>query len=315
MKKIFVPLLGSFCLFACQLPREKKIEKAPEVVSLLGTTYFEPERSKESQQRLDSALEVAKENLHRNQSEENYIWYGRRLGYLSRFNQAIEVLSEGLDKYPKSYRLLRHRGHRYISMRLFDRAIADLTKASQLMPSDPPEIEPDGAPNKLNIPLSSTQFNVWYHLALAYYLKGEFENAEKAYSECLKSSYNDDLMVATVDWMYMTYKRLEKNEAADSLLQKIRDDMTIVENDSYYNRLKMYQGKLQPENLLTVDTGSGDYDLSIATQGYGVGNWYLYHGDTTKAIEIFEKVVSGKSFASFGFIASESELARMRNSN
>lgn len=315
MKKILLSALVILLLTSCTTPKEKEVDRAPEVVSLLGTTYFEPERSPELQQRLDSNLAVAKENFHNDPSEENYIWYGRRLGYLSRFNEAIEVLSEGIEKYPQSYKLLRHRGHRFISMRLFDRSIDDLTKASQLMTPYPPEIEPDGTPNKINKPLSSTQFNIWYHLALAHYLKGDFEKAEQAYIECLKASYNDDLMVATIDWFYMTYKREGKDELAEGLLGNITDTMNIIENDSYYKRLKMYQGKLRPEDVLTVDPTAEDYDLSLATQGYGVGNWYFYNGDTTKATEIFEKVVSGKSFASFGFIASEAELARLRSSN
>ncbi|MEZ4944697.1 MAG: tetratricopeptide repeat protein [Cyclobacteriaceae bacterium] len=312
MRKIVLSVFAASLLISCSAPKEEKVDKAPEVVSLLGTTYFEPERSPELQQKLDSNLSVAKANFINDPSEENYIWYGRRLGYLSRFNESIEVLSEGLEKYPESYKLLRHRGHRFISMRLFDRAIDDLTKASQLMPPNPPEIEPDGSPNKLNQPLSSTQFNIWYHLGLAHYLKGDFEKAEQTYIECLKASYNDDLLVATIDWFYMTYRREGKDELAEGLLGNITDSMTIIENDSYYKRLQMYQGKLQPEDVLTVDPTAEDYDLSLATQGYGVGNWYFYNGDTTKAVEIFEKVVAGKSFASFGFIASEAELARLK---
>jgi len=310
MRKLIVLSLPLLVVFGCGQKQEEQTEKAPEVVSLLGKTFYEPERSPEAQARLDSNLQVAEKNFLKDPSEENYIWYARRLGYLSRFNDAIEILSQGLEKYPDSYRLLRHRGHRYISMRLFDRAIDDLTRASQLMPPWPPEIEPDGAPNKMNIPLSSTQFNIWYHLGLAHYLKGDFEKAEQAYIECLKVSNNDDLLVATIDWFYMTYRREGKDELAKGLLGNITDSMNIIENDSYYKRLQMYQGKLQPEQLLTVDPEADDYDLSLATQGYGVGNWYLYNGDTTKAIDIFEKVVAGKSFASFGFIAAEAELAR-----
>ena len=310
MRKLIVLSLPLLVVFGCGQKQEEQTEKAPEVVSLLGKTFYEPERSPEAQARLDSNLQVAEKNFLKYPSEENYIWYARRLGYLSRFNDAIEILSQGLEKYPDSYRLLRHRGHRYISMRLFDRAIDDLTRASQLMTPWPPEIEPDGAPNKMNIPLSSTQFNIWYHLGLAHYLKGDFEKAEQAYIECLKVSNNDDLLVATIDWFYMTYRREGKDELAKGLLGNITDSMNIIENDSYYKRLQMYQGKLQPEQLLTVAPEADDYDLSLATQGYGVGNWYLYNGDTTKAIDIFEKVVAGKSFASFGFIAAEAELAR-----
>lgn len=312
MTKNIISLIAISMLVSCTAPTDKKMEKAPEVVSLLGTTYFEPERTPEAQQKLDDKLAEAKKNFNEDPSEENYIWYARRLGYLSRFNEAIEVLTEGIDKFPQSYKLLRHRGHRFISMRLFDRAIDDLTKASQLMPSLPLEIEPDGSPNKLNIPLSTTQHNVWYHLALAHYLKGDFEKAEQTYIECLKVSDNDDSMVATIDWFYMTYRREGKGELAKGLLANITDSMNIIENDSYYKRLMMYQGKLQPGDLLSVDPSADDYDLSLATQGYGVGNWYLYNNDTTKAVEIFEKIVEGKSFASFGFIAAEADLARMR---
>jgi hypothetical protein len=64
--------------------------------------------------------------------------------------------------------------------------------------------------------------------------------------------------------------------------------------------------------LLVADPNATDYDLALATQGYGVGNWYLYNGDTSKAVTIFEKIVTGKSFSSFGFIAAEVELARMK---
>jgi len=281
----------------------------PEVYSLLGVEYFAPT---EVNHKLDSNLMVAKINFDANPSEENYIWLGRRMAYLSRYNEAIELFSEGIEKYPDSYRLYRHRGHRFISQRKFDAAIADLKKAVDLMQGTPIETEPDGQPNRLNKPLSSTQFNVWYHLALAYYLKGEFDLAEKAYEECLKVSDNDDLITATVDWMYMTLWREGKTEEAEKLLEKITSDMTIIENDSYYKRLKLYKDLLPVDSVLSVNVSSEDIELALATQGYGVGNWYLYHGDSTKAAEIFERVVNGKHFSAFGFIAAEADLARMR---
>lgn len=309
--KPYFTLLTAF-LISCGAPSKEVKEKNPEVISLLGQAYYEPERAPALQHRLDSNLQVAKKRFEENDSEENYIWYGRRLGYLSRFNEAIEVFNRGLEKYPQSYRLLRHRGHRFISMRLFDRAIDDLSRASMLMPPYPPEVEPDGQPNRLNQPLGTTQFNIWYHLGLAYYLKGDFEKAEQTYIECLKASLNDDLLVATIDWFYMTYRREGKTEPAKGLLGNITDSMTIIENDSYYKRLRLYQGNLLPEELLKTNSGDPDPDLTLATQGYGVGNWYLYNGDTTQAMAILQSVVSGKHFSSFGFIAAEADLARIK---
>ena len=294
-------------LIGCTGNTEEKAE--PEVYSLLGEEYFAPT---EANPKLDSNLSIARKNFETDPSEENYIWLGRRTAYLTRYNEAIEIFNQGIEKFPYSYRLYRHRGHRYISQRKFDAAIADLKKASELMQGTPIEIEPDGQPNKLNQPLSSTQFNVWYHLALAHYLKGEFDLAEKAYLECMKVSDNDDLITATVDWLYMTYRREGKTEEAAKLLEKITDSMTIIENDSYFKRLNLYRGKLSVDSVLSVSAANEDVALALATQGYGVGNWYLYNGDTSQARGVFERVVDGKHFSSFGFIAAEADLARLR---
>lgn len=297
---------------ACSAP-EKKTEPQPVLTGLDGKQYFEPERSAAAQARLDSNLNLARKNFEADPSEENYIWLGRRQAYLYRYNEAIKTFTEGLDKYPNSYKLFRHRGHRYITVRDFDKAIADLQMAASLMPRQPLEIEPDGQPNKLNQPLSNTQFNVWYHLGLAHYLKGDYESAEKAYLQCLDVSDNDDLITATADWLYMTYRRMGKIEEAAKVLELIKEGMAIVENDSYYLRLQMYKGMLLPDDLLKVSSSNEDVDLALATQGYGVANWYLCEGDTTRAIEIFKQVTAGKHFAAFGFIAAEADLQRLKS--
>lgn len=315
MKKLIFILVGLVVVGCTQQQKTETIaENAPEVVSLLGVKYFEPERSPQTQARLESNLMVAQKNFDASPSEENCIWLGRRLAYLSRYRQAIDVFSKGINRFPTSYKLLRHRGHRYISTREFDKAIVDLTNATTMLylAADTREIEPDGQPNKINQPLSTTQFNIWYHLGLAHYLKGDFDKALEAYLQCMTFSNNDDLKVATADWLYMTYRRLGNAEEAKNVLNTITDNMTIVENDSYYNRLRMYQGKLKPEEVLNVSDDAEDVDLSLATQGYGVGNWYLYNGDSTRANEVFTKVVAGKYFSAFGFIAAEAELARKK---
>lgn len=295
-------------LVACSGQRENKPRVS--VTGLDGTVYYEPEPDESEKKKLDSALQVAQKNFETDPSEANYIWLGRRLAYLSRYEDAVKIFTEGLQKYPDSYRLLRHRGHRYITLRQFDKAVADLQMAASLM-RYPLEIEPDGQPNRLNVPLSTVQFNIWYHLGLAHYLKGDLESAEKAYIQCLEVSDNDDLLVATADWLYMTYCRMKKTDEAAKVLDLIRDDMKIVENDSYYLRLKMYKGQLQPDEVLTVSEGVKDADLALATQGYGVGNYYLCQGDTARAVDIFKQVKKGKHFAAFGFIAAEADLMRL----
>jgi hypothetical protein len=70
----------------------------------------------------------------------------------------------------------------------------------------------------------------------------------------------------------------------------------------------MYKGLETPEALL--DTATSD-DTTVATQGYGVGNYYFVMGDTAKAKEVFQKVTSGGGWNAFGYIAAEADLQRM----
>jgi len=260
---------------------------------------------------LDSNLTREQEELAKAPDDpERIIWLGRRLAYLWRYQEAIAVYSKGIALQPDYAKLYRHRGHRYITVRQFEKAIADLEKAVELIRGVPDEIEPDGAPNKYNIPTSTSHSNIWYHLGLAYYLKGDFENALRCYLECMKfSKINDDMLCATSDWLYMTYRRLGRVEEAQKILEPIHENMKILESFSYHKRLLMYKGIVPPDSLLDVKNSS---DLDMVTQGYGVGNWYFCNGQVNMAKEIFERVLKGKYWAAFGYIAAEADLKRMR---
>ncbi len=84
--------------------------------------------------------------------------------------------------------------------------------------------------------------------------------------------------------------------------------MDVLDNRAYLERLLMYKAELEPEQLL--DRG-GD-STGPATYGYGIGNWYLYNGNTAKAHEVFRRITGGEGWPAFGFIAAEAELARAK---
>lgn len=281
----------------------------PEATSLSGKPLLVPPTIP-NKQKLDADLAQAEKTLAANPTDaEAIIWVGRRLGYLWRFNDAIAMFTKGIALYPDNPKFYRHRGHRYITIRQFARAQADFEKAAQLVKGRPDEIEPDGAPNPAGKPRSTLQFNIWYHLGLAYYLQGNYAKAYDAYVECMKVSNNDDSVTATSDWMWMTLMRLDRKADAAKVLERITPKMDILENTSYHRRLLMYKGLDKPEALL--DTAKAD-DTTIATQGYGVGNYYYVTGNAAKAREVFQKVTSGGGWNAFGYIAAEADLARIK---
>ena len=100
-------------------------------------------------------------------NDEHIIWYGRRLAYLGKYNDAIAVYTKGIDLHPNNARFYRHRAHRYISLRCYDNAITDLKKAVELVRDQVDEIEQDGIPNEMNFPTSTLQTYIYYHLGLS----------------------------------------------------------------------------------------------------------------------------------------------------
>jgi len=288
-------------------------ESPVEATSLFGEPLRRLAMEPAQLEKLSADLETAQKEAQADPADPHkLIWVGRRLGYLWRYQDAIDVFTAGIANHPDVPHLYRHRGHRYISVRKFDLAVADFRKAVELVGDGDDEIEPDGAPNAAGIPTGTLQSNIWYHLGLAHYLKGDFQSALSAYEKCLAVSGNDDMRVATLDWMYMTLRRLGHTDHATRLLDLVHADMKIIENHAYHRRLLLYKGELKPEDLIPDESGDS-YDLDLATYGYGVGNWYLVNGEPSRAKETFSKVTAGKHWSAFGFIASEAELFRMQD--
>ena len=257
------------------------------------------------QKTLDQLAEAKNNYEAKPNDADNIIWYGRRTAYSGDFRGAIEIYSDGIEKFPNDDRMYRHRGHRYISIREFDRAIADLEQAAKLIEGKDNETEPDGQPNEQNIPVSSRHGNIWYHLGLAYYLKHDWENAFRAYQNGFNSGRNDDNRVSTTHWLYMIRRRMGDEKGAAKVLDVITVDMNVIENFSYHKLCLFYKGELDVQGLI----GDGEDTPSGASAAYGLANWYYYNGEDAKALEHLEALVATSSWAAFGFIAAEADLA------
>ncbi|MBN7798762.1 tetratricopeptide repeat protein [Parahaliea mediterranea] len=277
-------------------------ENLPQAVSLLGKELYAGTPTAAALGKYDAAKQAYEAAPN---DPDKLIWYGRRAAYLGHYQEAIEIFSEGVEKHPRDIRILRHRGHRYISTRQFDKAIEDLSKAARLMVGQEDQVEPDGMPNAKNIPLTTTQGNIRYHLGLAYYLKQDWETARRIFADDLGKTDNDDGIVASTHWLYMILRRMGRDQEAEALLDGIHADMNIIENFAYHRACLFYKGEIPLESVLPEDTsGSGNAGLV-----YGVANWHLYNGKPGKAREIMQGLLDGPQWAAFGYIAAEADLA------
>ena len=300
--KYFSLLSLSLALFSCDSYQASKSQINPpqviETITLLGDTLTSPEL-KESKS--FDQFKSAQLNYFDNQdSPEALIWYGRRIAYLGYFKEAIKVFTLGIETYPNDARFYRHRGHRYISTRQYDKAINDFEKAVILIDQTIDQIEPDGLPNSKNIPLSTLHGNIWYHLGLTYYLKNDMNNALKAFTNRSVTHKYDDNIVSGGHWLYMIYRRLNKIEESKAVVDQVNQEMNIIENMSYHQSCLFYKGLLE-ESELVID------EVAL----YSLANWYIYEkNDTLKAKEYYQELLKGNPF-SFAYIAGEADWVRL----
>jgi tetratricopeptide (TPR) repeat protein len=242
--------------------------------------------------------------------EQAWVWVGRRLSALNRFDEAVAEFSRGLERYPDSYRLLRFRGHRYITLRRFDLAEADLAEAAaHARRLEGPELEPPTDPDPAKSYPSTIQHQIDYHLALARYLRGDFARAATAWNDCLRSAADSpDAICGAVNWYCATLLRLGREQDARRLLDEwIRADMPVREAAGYLRLCLLYKGELAPEELIPVGEAN---PVQLATLGYGLGNHWLVRGDAARARAAFERAHESPAWMAFGRIAAEVELAR-----
>jgi len=210
------------------------------------------------------------------------------------YKEAIATSTLGLAFAPENADLYVERGHRELGLREFEPAMKDLEQAVRLAPGN---------------------LDAHYHLGLAHYFQGEFVKAAASFDRARALASSNDSLIDCSNWLYVSLRRAGKEQHAAKVLERITPEVKNSEPHLYFylRLLRFYQGQLTAEQVLPPPpAGPGDLEgeLSFNTVSYGVGNWLVYHGKGSEAIGLFQKVVTGEAWNSWGFIGSEMELVR-----
>jgi tetratricopeptide (TPR) repeat protein len=294
------------------LPRlsERPLPEGAEGWSWLGQALFAPPLPGAVREDREAKLARSEAEVAANPEDPDaLLWLGRNQAYLGSYRSAIETFTQGTRQFPDDARFLRHRGHRWLTLRELERARRDLVRAAELMGEAGGEIEPDGLPNAAGIPLSTLAFNVHYHRALAELLLGNLEAARGGWLETLAVSDNPDLEVAARYWLTLTLLRLGAQEEAQAVMAAVDPDLPLLENESYRDLLLYFRGDRPLESILPA-SGEG---LATVTVLYGVGLWALLQGDEEEARFRMQEILERPAqWAAFGYMAAEAEVARQQ---
>jgi tetratricopeptide (TPR) repeat protein len=229
--------------------------------------------------RAERALAADPRNVQR------YIELGTAQAGARQMVEAVQTFTRALAIAPNDPILYRWRGHRNISVRNYDQAMADLTRGYGL---------------------DSTVYGIQYHLGVLRFLRGDYNAAADAFRRAQPHAPDAGELTGATDWLWMSLMRAGRATEATAMLARRPDSLPI--SNAYSRRLKLYRGEIGPDAVLTP---SDTADIDVATLSFGLGNWYLLKGDTAKARAMFQRSVASGGWPAFGFMASEAELARI----
>lgn len=271
--------LVTLCLAACAALPAPVAAQAVEYRSPAGVEY-RAQQDTGAIARAESALAADPRNVAL------LLQLGLAQAGVRQYREAIATFTRGLTIEPDNATLYRWRGHRYLSVRELDRALADLTRGAEL---------------------DSTIYGIWYHLGIVRYARGEFAAAAEAFARAQPRAPDAGELAGATDWLWMSLSRAGRGAEAQAMLDRHPDSLPIA--NAYAQRLRLYRGQVDPDSVITpADTE----DIALATLSYGLGDWYLVRGDTTRARAWFERSVRSGGWPAFGFIVSEIELRRLR---
>lgn len=268
-------------------------------------------KAPEAARRHGAALARAREAVSRDPGDaEALVWVGRQTAYLGRVREAVEVFGRGAERFPEDARFLRHRGHRWLTLRQLGRATLDLTRARALIAGRPDEVEPDGLPNARGVPVSTLGSNVRYHLGLARYLAGEWAAAEEVLAEEVRLAAgpagNPDRLVAASWWLVLALHRQGRGAEAAPLLAAIGPDLDLIENEGYRRLLLLFATGADAAGIERDAQGA---TVEAVTLAYGLGAWHLARGRRDAAEAVWRGAVARGPWMAFGRLAAEAGRA------
>ncbi|WP_084399160.1 tetratricopeptide repeat protein [Henriciella aquimarina] len=276
-----------------------------EATSFLGEPLYRKPASPEKAAAAEEAL--ARLEASEELSEDDYIEIGGTVAGAGRYQDAIAAYSQGIADFEDSYKLRRHRAHRYITTRQLEKAYDDLKEAEALVKAADAESVYE---YKGGHPHGTYAHWIQYHIGIYHYLNGDFANSAEAFEGCVKTSEDNDTLIGSVDWLYNAYLRNGQPDKASAVLELVDADIEADETYPYYKRVMMYKGVVSTEDVIDLSTPES-WDGRDATVAYGVASGMIADGDDDAARSILKGVLNTSYWPIWAYVSAERDYARL----
>ena len=206
--------------------------------------------------------------------------------------ESIQAVSTALSLDPFNWELIRYRAGKYLGLNRAEEAASELELASRL---------------------KSGSWDILYHLGLSYYLCGRFEKAADVYRQCLAVTDRGDMnLVAIVNWLYLTLKRMDRREEAAQVLLLVDENTEAGENQVYKDMVMSYKGIITEAEAMTFDNEEFK-SVEFVTRGYGIAINRYFNRDKDGCKQLLHQICQNDEYwNAFGYIAACREIEANR---
>lgn len=229
-------------------------------------------------------------------SENPSLWLelAKELSKQMLYLESVQAVSTALTLDPFNWELLRYRAGKYLGLNRAEEAASELELASRL---------------------KSGSWDILYHLGLSYYLCGRFEKASTVYKQCLEVTEKGDMnLVAIVNWLYLTLRRMDRREEAEKVLLLVDEKTSAGENQVYKDMVLSYKGIITEAEAMTFDNEEFK-NVEFVTRGYGIAMQRYFKEDKAGCKELLRQICAVDEYwNAFGYIAAcrETETNRLK---
>jgi len=200
-----------------------------------------------------------------------YTYLATLYGEQKRLKEAVEVLKEGIENNPSSYKIFNSYGIFLTEIGQYDAAIEIFKKGLAIIDYDP---------------------ELWNYLGVAYWRKRDFEKAMDAYQRALSLDNNYPIVFNNLGSLYLSmYLETKEPEAHRKAVLNFKKAIELDPNYfSAYNGLGAayrFAGNLEGAIYCWEKAVELNPDFGFAL--YNLGIAYLTKGDKTQALSYFIK--------------------------
>lgn len=189
----------------------------------------------------------------------------------ARGDEAIHVLEEGVRLNPDNYEILSKFGISLIKYGRLDQGIDVCRRSLAMIDYDP---------------------DVWSHLGVAYWRKGDFQKAQEYYLKALSLDKDNAGVFSNLGMLHLSLfkqdkKRADHLQASEYFKKAIERDPTLA---SAYNGLgDTYNVIGQTDAAITLWEKTIDLDPDMDPAVYNLGLAHFEKGDKTRALPYLER--------------------------